>query len=119
MNMDRGPCLGLGVDGDLRAGAHREASVQLQIDQHGAGGGQLCGQQVDLHVREEVRAVGLDPILAECCLDGLGHEIGAAAVDVFRQRVDCRCVWWWWPWSRSGSPVQGGALIRDSHLWQV
>ena len=88
MNMDRGPCLGLGVDGDLRAGARGEASVQLQIDQHGAGGGQLCGRQVDLHVREEVRAVGLDPILAECCLDGLGHEIGAAAVDVFRQRVD-------------------------------
>lgn len=61
MNMDRGPCLGLGVDGDLRAGAHGEASVQLQIEQHGAGGSQLCGRQVDLQVREEVRAGGPIP----------------------------------------------------------
>ena len=88
MNIDVGPCLWLGVDGDLSMGAHGDASDELQIDQHGAGGSQLCGRQVDLQVREEVRAVCLDPILAECCLDGLGHEIGAAAVDVFRQRVD-------------------------------
>ncbi|WP_162232862.1 hypothetical protein [Cypionkella psychrotolerans] len=51
--------LGAELDGDLRAGAHGAASDQLQVDQHRAGGGQLRGRQVDLDVREKVRAVGV------------------------------------------------------------
>jgi len=44
--------------------------------------------KVDLEMREQVRAVGLDPVPAERGLDGLGHDIRARAVEMLGQRCD-------------------------------
>ena len=82
------PFLGADLDGNLRAGAHGPASDQLQVDQHRAGGGQLRGRQVDLDVREKVRAVGLDPSFLQHGSNGFRHYARAASVEVLWQRVD-------------------------------
>jgi len=85
MDVDLRPLLAADPDGDLGAGAHRAASDQLQIDQQGAGGSQLRGRQLDLEMREQVRAVGLDPARAQCGLSDFSHHAGARAVEMGRQ----------------------------------
>ena len=74
------------IEAALRARAHGAASDQLQVGQHGAGGGQLCGRQANLQVREQVRAIGPDPALAQRGFNDLGRHAGAAAVEMRGQR---------------------------------
>ncbi|WP_156215254.1 hypothetical protein [Pseudorhodobacter antarcticus] len=61
---------------------------QLQRDQHSAGSGQLYGRQVDFDVQKEVRTIGPDPSILQRHFNGFHHHGGAAAVEMFRQRVD-------------------------------
>jgi len=82
------PFLGADLDGDLRAGAHVPTSDQLQRDQHRAGSGRLYGRQVDFDVQKEVRATSPDPSVLQRRFNGFRHHVGAAAVEMFRQRVD-------------------------------
>ncbi len=41
----------------------------------------MRGRQVDLEVREEVRADGRDPLLAQYSPDDLRHHVGATAIE--------------------------------------